>query len=160
MKHIYNDGGRAAAGYKGSAGDCVCRSIAIASGLPYKTIYQRLAEETANQRASKRTKKRSRSARDGINTKRKWFREFMRDLGFRWVSCMNIGSGCKIHLADGELPMGRLAVRVSRHYTAVINGIIHDTFDPQRDESWIIEPGGKQTKIGGRCVYGYWILDQ
>jgi hypothetical protein len=30
-----NDGGRAAAGYKGKAGDCVVRSIAIVTNLPY-----------------------------------------------------------------------------------------------------------------------------
>ena len=29
-----DDGGRTAAGYKGKAGDCVVRSIAIVSGLP------------------------------------------------------------------------------------------------------------------------------
>ena len=29
-----NDGGRAAAGYKGKASDCVVRSIAIATGIP------------------------------------------------------------------------------------------------------------------------------
>jgi hypothetical protein len=54
---------------------------------------------------------------------------------------MKIGSGCRVHLADGELPMGWLIVRCSRHLTAVIDGVIHDTHDPQR--------GGK------RCVYGY-----
>ena len=32
MRHVYNDGGRKAAGYKGDAGDCVARAIAIASG--------------------------------------------------------------------------------------------------------------------------------
>jgi len=31
-----NDGGRAAAGYKGKAGDCVVRSIAIVTNLPYQ----------------------------------------------------------------------------------------------------------------------------
>jgi hypothetical protein len=32
---------------------------------------------------------------------------------------MAIGSGCKIHLADGELPPGRLVVSVSNHYAVV-----------------------------------------
>ena len=31
-----NDGGRTAAGFKGKTGDCVVRSIAIATNLPYK----------------------------------------------------------------------------------------------------------------------------
>ena len=34
-----DDGGRTAAGYKGKAGDCVVRAIAIVSGLPYQKVY-------------------------------------------------------------------------------------------------------------------------
>lgn len=33
---IFNDGGRAAAGFRGKAGDCVCRAIAIAAERPYR----------------------------------------------------------------------------------------------------------------------------
>lgn len=36
---IIDDGGRELAGYKGTAGDCVCRAFAIASQRPYKEIY-------------------------------------------------------------------------------------------------------------------------
>jgi hypothetical protein len=31
----YNDGSREAAGYRGEAGDCVVRAIAIATGMDY-----------------------------------------------------------------------------------------------------------------------------
>jgi hypothetical protein len=141
MRYVFDDGGRQAAGFKGRAGDCVCRSIAIASGLPYAEVYARLAHDTGAQRAGKRGK-RSASARNGINTSRKWFKDYMRELGATWTPTMHIGSGCKVHLADGELPMGRLVVSVSRHCTAVIDGTIHDTHDCSRD--------------GYRCVYGYW----
>ena len=34
LKLKINDGGRAAAGFKGKAGDCVVRSIAIVTGYP------------------------------------------------------------------------------------------------------------------------------
>ena len=34
MPFVVDDGGRADAGYKGQTGDCVCRSIAIATGKP------------------------------------------------------------------------------------------------------------------------------
>jgi len=170
MKCVFNDGGRKAAGFKGRADDCVCRSIAIVTGLPYAEIYARLARETGEQRASKRTKKRSASARDGIHTKRKWFKDYMAELGLVWTPTMRIGQGCKVHLADGELPPGRLIVAVSKHYTAVIDGVINDTFNPSRSKSWSIEPdtgqelkanqgrnqNGVWTEIGGRCVYGYW----
>jgi hypothetical protein len=43
---------------------------------------------------------------------------------------MPIGSGCKVLLADGKLPLGRLVVSVSKHHTAVIDGVIHDTHNP------------------------------
>lgn len=36
MDFVFHDGGRAAAGYKGKTGDCVTRSIAIATGKPYQ----------------------------------------------------------------------------------------------------------------------------
>jgi len=49
-KFVYNDGGREAAGYKGTAGDCVCRAVAIAAELPYQEVYDRLAEGNAAQR--------------------------------------------------------------------------------------------------------------
>lgn len=149
MKFIYDDGGRAEAGFKGSAGDCVARSIAIVTNMPYEEVYQRLSSGAGNERKS-----RGRSARNGIHTRRKWFKDFMQTIGFEWVPCMGIGTGCKVHLADGELPMGRLVVSVSRHYTAVVDGVVHDTHDPQRITHWYVD--GQIDRVSQRCVYGYW----
>lgn len=150
MPFCFNDGGRAKSGRKGTAGDCVARALAIAAQRPYSEIYDRLADGAASER---RTSKRShisgrRSARNGIHTSRQWFKNYMTELGFYWTPTMGIGTGCRVHLASGELPHGRLVVAVSRHLTTVINGVIHDTYDPQREQ----EPDGS----GGRCVYGYW----
>jgi hypothetical protein len=78
----------------------------------------------------------------------------MAALGFTWTPTMRVGQGCKVHLVDGELPPGRLVVSVSRHYTAVIDGVIRDTHDPQRTTFWY-EPDGS-TRRSERCVYGYW----
>jgi hypothetical protein len=39
MDFVFHDGGRAAAGYKGMTGDCVTRSIAIATGKTYQEVY-------------------------------------------------------------------------------------------------------------------------
>jgi hypothetical protein len=144
MKFIYDDGGRKEAGFKGKAGDCVCRAISIASGSPYIEVWQRLADSSYGQRSSSRTKKKERTADKGINTRRKWFKEYMRNVGFVWVPTMHLGSGCVVHLRDGELPMGRLVVAISKHYVAVIDGVIYDTHDCSRD--------------GNRCVYGYYQL--
>ena len=153
MKFQLNDGGRQAAGYKGMTGDCVARSIAIASGLPYTEVYAALAQGTGNQPSGKRGK-RTASAANGINVKRKWFRDYMASIGFMWTPTMGIGTGCKVHLHDGELPKGRLVVSVSKHYTAVIDGVINDTWNPQR-ETYAINADGTKS-ISRRCVYGYW----
>jgi hypothetical protein len=147
MRYIHNDGGRAAAGFNGCAGDCVTRAIAIASGRPYAEVYRRLAEGNASQRVTKRQRRKTnngKTARAGIYTQRKWFKDYMREIGFEWFPAMKIGSGCKVHLCKEELPQGRLVVHVSRHSTAVIDGVTNDTSDDQRG--------------GTRCVYGYWKL--
>ena len=143
----FNDGGRAKAGYKGRTGDCVTRAVAIAASLPYQEVYDRLAEGNATQRKTKRSSKScgKRTARKGISTRRKWFKDYMKSLGFSWVSTMGIGTGCKVHLTAEELPKGTIICRVSRHYTAVIDGVINDTYDCSRG--------------GQRCVYGYWTKD-
>ena len=51
-----NDGGRAAAGFKGQAGDCVVRSIAIATGSSYQKIYDDLFKANQEFRNTSRTK--------------------------------------------------------------------------------------------------------
>lgn len=158
MPWVFDDGGRADAGYKGYAGDCVTRAVVIASGLPYADVYRQLADGNATQRLSKHTKRRrQRTARNGINVRRKWFRDFMRSIGFIWVPTMQIGSGCKVHLLLGALPPGRLVVAVSGHYCAVIDGVIHDTWNPTRAS--IVTTDGVQS-IAHRCVYGYWLLEE
>ena len=145
MEFVYNDGGRKQSGYKGKTGDCVARAIAIASGLPYKEVYDALAKGNASQRKSKHTRQTTghkRSARNGIYTTRKWFKDYMRSLGFEWTATMQIGSGCKVHVRQDELPKGRLVLNLSKHSTAVIDGVLNDTYDCSRN--------------GTRCVYGYW----
>ena len=140
MEFTFDDGGRAAAGFTGRTGDCVTRAIAIASGKPYAEVYAALNELAQMERPARG--KRS-SSRTGVF--RKTYHRYLLSLGFRWQACMGIGTGCKVHLRDGELPLGKVIARVSKHVCAVIDGVIHDTYDPQRP--W------------GRCVYGYYILD-
>jgi hypothetical protein len=148
MQFIPNDGGRKSAGFTGITGDCVARSIAIATGKPYNEIYERLAQGNEDQRQTKHGSRRfsngKHTAAHGINTGRKWFKDYMTELGFSWTPTMQIGQGCKTHLKAEELPSGRLVVAVSKHYTAVIEGVINDIYNPDRGEN--------------RCVYGYWKL--
>jgi hypothetical protein len=185
MKWVKNDGGREAAGFKGNTGDCVCRAIAIASGRPYREVYDVLAHGNATQKKTKRmakTGKGVRTARVGIYVRRKWFKDYMDQLGFEWVSCMGfneidgkkVGTGCQVHLDEKELPSGRIIVSLSKHMSAVIDGVIHDTYDPN-DRGATIYPNGfpedqipktaRRMENGNgwiydpkRCVYGYWRL--
>jgi len=141
---IQNDGGREAAGFKGHTGDCVTRAVAIASGRPYREVYDRLAEIHAAYRGRRvrKSARGQRTARAGIPTQSKAFKAYMAELGFVWVPTMTIGSGCKVHLRADELPNGKLVAMLSRHACAIINGVIHDTYDPARE--------------GSRCVCGYY----
>ena len=145
-KFNYNDGGRLQAGYKGQTGDCVCRAICIATGKPYQEVYDVLAYGNDTQRKGKRegNKAGKRTASKGISVKRDWFKKYMYSLGFEWTPTMLIGQGCKTHLKADELPMGTLICAVSKHWVAVIDGIINDTYDCSRE--------------GTRCVYGYYKL--
>jgi hypothetical protein len=138
MDFVFHDGGRAAAGYKGRTGDCVTRSIAIATGKPYQEVYDALNLLAQTERRSRRKKRRSNS-RTGVF--RKTYQRYLESLGWQWTSTMSIGSGCQVHLRASELPRGPLVVKVSRHLTAVIDGVLHDTYNCSRD--------------GTRCVYGY-----
>ena len=144
----------------------MCRAIAIAASLPYSEVYERLAEGNATQRRGKYESKHKagkRTASRGINTKRKWFKDYMASLGFEWTATMGIGTGCRVHLVASELPSGRLVVAISKHYTAMIDGVIHDTYNPQREvhcsETTHVDGEPVVThSIQRRCVYGYWRL--
>jgi hypothetical protein len=135
----FDDGGRAAAGYRGKAGDCVVRAIAIATQRPYQEIYERVNRAALRERTGKRKRGIS-NARTGVY--KSSIHRVMQELGWGWTPTMQIGSGCTVHLRPDELPPGRLVVSVSKHLTAVIDGLIYDTHDCSRR--------------GTRCVYGYW----
>ncbi|MNF58764.1 hypothetical protein D3C84_403320 [compost metagenome] len=101
LPFVFDDGGRAEAGFRGNADDCVVRAVAIASDLPYAEVYAAIAKGVGAERGSKGV-----TARRGVDTRRKWFRDFMCELGFSWVPTMQVGQGCTTHLSQGELPLG------------------------------------------------------
>lgn len=148
MSYVMDDGGRQAAGFRDSAGDCACRAIAIATGMSYRSAYALITQVAAGEKF-KRGKVgfraatgRGSSARDGVLMPT--MRDIMDTLGWTWTATMLPGTGCKVHLRADELPAGRIIARVSRHFVAVVDGIVHDTHD--------------STRAGARCVYGYWSL--
>lgn len=136
--YVYDDGGRAAAGFQGKTCDCVARAIAIATGKPYREVYDAINEAARGECAGRRKRGRS-SARLGVY--KETYHWLLQSWGWVWSPTMAIGTGCRVHLRSDELPAGRLIVSLSKHLVAVIDGVIHDTSDPSRD--------------GTRCVYGY-----
>lgn len=144
---VINDGGRSAAGYKGSASDCVVRAIAIAAERPYAEVYDALFAmrihhaATRRDRTARNIKRKGNSPRNG--TARKIYEAYLKKLGWRFVPTMGFGTGTRVHLRPDELPAGRIIARVSKHLVAMIDGVVHDTFDCTRE--------------GTRCVYGYYI---
>lgn len=144
MDVVFDDGGRAAAGYRALADDCVTRAIAIATETPYKEVYAALNVLAQRERPRKATPGRRARARSHARTGvyRTTYEKLLVPLGWTWTPTMQIGSGCTVHLRADELPPGRLIVAVSKHVCAVIDGVVHDIFDPTRD--------------GTRCVYGYY----
>ena len=141
MEFIYSDGGRSKYFKASGAGDCVCRAICNATGNDYKETYKALSKMVKECNKSKHN-----SARDGVPKiiVKKYIEEV---LGWKWVPCMTIGSGCTTHLRDGELPyFQKIIVNLSGHLSCVENDTIYDTYDCSRD--------------GNRCVYGYWIIKE
>lgn len=145
MPYQYNDGGRAVAGYKGTTNDCVVRACAIVLNKPYKEVYNALYEasialgEKGNSKDA-RYARRKPSPRFGVT--KKVMTEYLNDNGWKWTACMQIGSGCQVHLKADELPLGVIITRLSRHVAVVKDRVLHDTFDSSRE--------------GTRCVYGYY----
>lgn len=134
IQHVYDDGGRAAAGFRGNAGDCVVRAIAIVEQRPYLEIYNEIA-------ALNKRRKGVATARDGVHPK--VWEAYLKRRGFRRVECFAPGSP-KIKLNTNDLPAGlTIIAEVSRHLVAVIDRRIHDTYDC--------------SKNGERRVLAYWI---
>jgi hypothetical protein len=122
-----NDGGRAKAGYKGLAGDCGARAIAIALALDYQVAYDLLA--LANQ-----SKGYAKSARNGVY--KAIYSEVLASLGWVWHSAPKF-DGRKARCYD--LPSGAVIAQQAGHFVAVIDGMPHDVWDCSQ-----------------KMVYGYW----
>ena len=141
MEFVYSDGGRSNYFKAKDVRDCVVRAIANATGLDYKEVYDKINAEAKREHTSKRRRVRS-SARNGVFTSTAK-RYIERDLGWIWVPCMGIGTGCQVHVKASELPSkGSYILNLSRHFSCWKDGQLYDTYDCSKHET--------------RCVYGYW----
>lgn len=143
MKFVYATGGREQYFKAKDVGDCVTRAIANATGVDYKEVYDALFYLTKTRRYSKRERVYAQeSPRNGI-FKRVAKKYIEGVLGWEWVPCMGIGTGCQVHVRSDELPNNEpIILNLSKHFSCVKDGALHDTYDCSRE--------------GTRCVYGYW----
>jgi hypothetical protein len=123
----FNDGGRANAGFKGNAGDCGARALAIAKGLDYKTAYNLIANENKNFGYAK-------SARNGVY--KDVYGKVLNALGMKWHPAPKF-AGRKAKCSD--MPAGVVIARQAHHFVAVIDGVPNDIWDSSN-----------------KMVYGYW----
>ena len=113
----YDDGGREAAGFKGRAGDCVTRAIAIASGADYREVYKAAAKLNAD-------RGRPRSARNGIhkqdrNTLAKMF----------GLEKVKLPRGPRPTYSEAYERYGNVMVSTTKHVCSIIDGELRDIFD-------------------------------
>ncbi len=124
MEFIWNDGGRAASGFVGLAGDCVARSIAIATGKSYREVYDALGLAA------------EKSPRSGIGIN--FAASYLEGLGFSKVQPPD-------HLdAMDHLPSGVVVAYLAkengrcRHLCCLVDRVIHDTWDPYADGEYVV----------------------
>ena len=124
LEFVWNDGGRAAGGYVGLAGDCVTRSIAIATGAAYRAVYDALGDAAQH------------SPRDGLDAS--VAADYLKNLGWQ-----HFGNG-HVPFEKENLPNGVVIVhlrssdRNSEHFCAIIDHVIHDTWNPSEDDDFEI----------------------
>ena len=134
---IINDGGRADAGFKGRAKDCVVRAVAIATGGNYRTVYKEVNAMGLRIDGVKSC------ARTGVplNT----LNEFMKQAGFEYVVLPQTFKD-RTNLANYIAPSGNVVIDLAGHVVASIDGVLHDIGNT------------RASKYGRRIVRGYFRL--
>jgi hypothetical protein len=138
---VEDDGGREAAGYGGATGDCVARAIAIATRKPYAEVFEALKARHVGfvKRNPDSYEARVRRGTKPIDNGciERVYAPYLKSLGWNYTRIRE-----RVYLRAGALPNGRLIIDLDRHFVALVDGTIRDTFDS----------GG----AGKRPVKGYW----
>ena len=135
MEWIYDTGGREKYYKALNVNDCVTRAIAIANGMDYKETYMALKKYNGGE-----------SPRNGVCEF--IYKKMLIDLGWEYVDL----KAERTSLADADLPNDEIIIcRLSGHLVAVVNGVIHDT--------WNSGKGRKHRPP--KELLGYWVkLDE
>jgi hypothetical protein len=132
MRWIENDGGRSKSGLRRadySAGDCVVRAISIATGEPYREVWEAMQAGMFGHAMIahympgnyKRRPNFRRGAPDrGVPSE--VYRPYLERRGWGYTRING-------RLSPERLPFGRLVLETRDHLVAVIDGVIHDLGD-------------------------------
>ncbi len=124
-KFVWSDGGRAASGFVGLAGDCVVRSIAIASGRSYRDVYKEIGEASLK------------SPRNGVPL----------DIVTKYMHSQNwqLQDFAGMCFVPFLLPKGAVVVSLyksehrCRHLTCLVDQTVYDTWNPADDGNYKID---------------------
>ena len=133
IDYRYNDGGRAAAGFRGDTGDCVVRAIAIAGAYDYRHVYDVMAEAMKAAGYSRsgnayilRENRRRQPRRRGQPKARDIQHAVIREFGFVKVP---FERGPRPTYTEAHATHGTCIVKTTRHVAALRDGALQDTFD-------------------------------
>lgn len=121
---IIHDGGRMAAGYKDTTGDCVTRAIAIATNKPYIVIYEYVNQMTKRHIDENTVRVYGYGSKDGVPIS--VVKKMMKHLGFKWnrmekkVSMYDFKKNYKVPK--------NCVLYIPNHLVAVKQGILHDSY--------------------------------
>ena len=133
LGYEYDDGGRQAAGYKGSTGNCVVRAIAITTDFGYQHVYDAMADamkcagyaRSGNAYATRKRKDGKPAKGNGLNG-RQVQEMVLRHFGFEKVK---LAKGPRPTYAEAHKAYGECIVSTTKHMAALKGGALRDTFD-------------------------------
>ena len=129
LEYHYNDGGRAAAGFRGKTGDCLVRAVAIATGLPYRDVYHTVSSTMKKHgyRASGNVYLQTQELRKpGMLRVGAVQRLVLKDYGFVKVS---LPPGPRPTYTQAFQQFGTCIVSTNGHVATLMDGALQDTFD-------------------------------
>jgi len=154
-----DDGGRSAAGFKGSAGDCVTRAIAIAEFRDYNEVREELMAEKRSWMAKSRSRsaKKAKSASVRNGTEAKVYRPYLEKRGWVRKTLVKFGDPSRKKMVPEEIPLGNVIVEIPKHVIAIKDHVVHDTFDSRTTNVW--EDGVPTEKITPRTMVAFWVKE-
>ena len=162
IDYRYDDGGRAAAGYRGKTGDCVVRAIAICAREDYRAVYVTMAEHmkrngyaSGNAYATRERNRKAPRRRDQLTAKRVQDR-VLEAYGFRKV---RLPAGERPTFTEAHHRFGDCVVGTTKHVAAIVDGALRDTFDGRTYE-WAEPWSESGVETRERKAQSVWVRPQ